>query len=114
MSNIRANSSKCFRACCHYRQRPSFGRFSATFCQFFLACLQQASSKLPQLAKNRLKIWALSVVATRPIWADMFEDASLETRRMIAAYLIQSVKVSRGYELDITLNVAFEQFFNAS
>jgi chromosome segregation ATPase len=46
-------------------------------------------------------------------WADMFEDASPETRRMITAYLIQSVKVSRGYELDITLNVAFEQFFNA-
>jgi len=29
------------------------------------------------------------------------------------AYLIKSVKVSRGYKLDIAFNVAFEQFFSA-
>jgi len=28
-------------------------------------------------------------------------------------YLIKSVKVTRGYNLDIALNVAYEQFFNA-
>jgi len=37
-----------------------------------------------------------------------------EAKKMIAAYLIKSVKVTRGYNLDIALNVAYEQFFNAS
>jgi len=47
-------------------------------------------------------------------WADIFHDCGIETKKMIIAYLVRSVKMSRDYEMDITLNVAFEQFFNAS
>jgi len=43
-------------------------------------------------------------------WAEIFHDCNLATKKMIIAYLIQSVKVSRDYRLDITLNVAYEQF----
>jgi archaellum component FlaC len=46
-------------------------------------------------------------------WAEIFQDSTPETKKMITAYLIKSVKVSRGYKMDITFNVAFEQFFNA-
>ena len=45
---------------------------------------------------------------------EMFQDSNAETKKMIVAYLIESVKVNRGYELDIKLNVAFEQFFNVA
>jgi len=46
-------------------------------------------------------------------WSEIFQDSSPETKKMIVAYLIKSVKVGRGYTLDISFNVAFEQFFNA-
>ena len=44
-------------------------------------------------------------------WSEIFESSTPEAKKMIAAYLINNVKVTRGYNLDITLNVAFEQFF---
>ena len=47
-------------------------------------------------------------------WAEMFQDSNTETQKMIVAYLIESVKVNRGYELDMKFNVAFEQFFNVA
>ena len=37
-----------------------------------------------------------------------------EGEYLITAYLINSINVYRGYELDITFNVAFQQFFNAA
>jgi chromosome segregation ATPase len=46
-------------------------------------------------------------------WAEEFEDASLEQRKMIVCRLVREVKVSRGYELDIVLDVNYEQFLSA-
>ena len=46
-------------------------------------------------------------------WSEIFRHSNTETRKMITAYLISSINVYRGYELDITFNVAFQQFFNA-
>jgi len=46
-------------------------------------------------------------------WAEVFQNSNPEAKKMIVAYLIKSVKVSRGYKLDIAFNVAFEQFFSA-
>jgi len=43
-------------------------------------------------------------------WADMFQGSNNETKKMITAYLIESVKVGRGYEVEIKFNVAYEQF----
>jgi len=43
-------------------------------------------------------------------WADIFMDCEKETKKMIEAYLIESVRVSRNYELEIRFNVAYEQF----
>ena len=45
-------------------------------------------------------------------WAEVFQDSNTEAKKMITAYLIKSIKVSRGYKLDIVFNVAFEQFFS--
>ena len=46
-------------------------------------------------------------------WADIFQDSNKETKKMITAYLIESVKVSRGYEVEIKFHIAYKQFCNA-
>ena len=43
-------------------------------------------------------------------WADEFADATLEQRKMIICQLVREINVSRGYELDIVLDVNYEQF----
>lgn len=44
-------------------------------------------------------------------WADEFENASLEQRKMIICQLIDSIKIGRGYEISIEFNSSYSQFF---
>ena len=44
-------------------------------------------------------------------WADEFDNASPEQKKMIISQLFGSIKLSRGYEVDATLNTMYEQFF---
>ena len=46
-------------------------------------------------------------------WAEEFEDADLAERKMIICQLIQEIKVSRGYGLDVVLDVNYRQFLSA-
>ena len=43
-------------------------------------------------------------------WADLYDKATLEIRKMIACQLITRVEVKRGYELLVYLNPSFAQF----
>lgn len=43
-------------------------------------------------------------------WAEEFEDASLEPRKMIICQLVRAINVSRGYKLDVVLDLNYEQF----
>ena len=43
-------------------------------------------------------------------WADEFESASLETKKMIACRLFKRVEIGRGYTIKITLNMTYKQF----
>ena len=43
-------------------------------------------------------------------WADMYENASIAGKKMILSQFIRAVRVSRDYEIDIELNISFEQF----
>ena len=43
-------------------------------------------------------------------WGEMFQSSSIETKKMIMAYLIDSVGIRRGYEVQIKFSVAYEQF----
>ena len=47
-------------------------------------------------------------------WAEMFDEATLEQRKMIICQLIKEINVSRGYNLDIILDLSYEQFLSAS
>lgn len=44
-------------------------------------------------------------------WADEFDKASLEQRKMIICKLIDEIKVGRGYEISIEFNASYNQFF---
>lgn len=43
-------------------------------------------------------------------WADMYDAASLEAKKMIVNCLIKRVEVYRGYKLHIDFNIDFKQF----
>jgi len=47
-------------------------------------------------------------------WAEIFQDSSTETKKMISAYLIESIKVGRNYDVEVKFNVAYENFCVAS
>ena len=43
-------------------------------------------------------------------WADMYDTASIEAKKMIVNCLIKRVDVFRDYKLHIDFNIDFEQF----
>ena len=43
-------------------------------------------------------------------WADMYDSASMEAKKMIVSCLIRRVEVYRDYRLHIDFNIDFEQF----
>ena len=43
-------------------------------------------------------------------WAEMYEQANLEAKKMIVSYLIKRVEVYRDYKLHIVFNIDLEQF----
>mgnify|MGYP001091844422 CR=1 FL=1 len=46
-------------------------------------------------------------------WADEFQSASRERKKMILCYLIDEVRVKKGYELEIKFNISYRQFITA-
>ncbi len=43
-------------------------------------------------------------------WAEMYDSASMESKKMIVSCLIKRVDVYRDYKLHIDFNIDFEQF----
>lgn len=43
-------------------------------------------------------------------WAELYEDCTLDAKKMIVAQFIKAIYVGRNYELDITFSVSFEDF----
>ena len=43
-------------------------------------------------------------------WADMYDSASMESKKMIVSCLIRRVEVYRDYRLHIDFNIDFEKF----
>ena len=43
-------------------------------------------------------------------WAEMYDSASMESKKMIVSCLIRRVEVYRDYRLHIDFNIDFEQF----
>lgn len=45
-------------------------------------------------------------------WADLYKDASLEEKRMIASYIIRAVTLTRNYGINIEFNISEAQYLN--
>ena len=45
-------------------------------------------------------------------WADIFDQAPLETKQMILASLIERVKVGRGYKINVQFKLSVRQFLD--
>jgi len=45
-------------------------------------------------------------------WADTFDDANPDIKRMIIAQLLERVTVYRGYKIHIDMSITANQFFN--
>ena len=43
-------------------------------------------------------------------WADLYDNTSMEAKKMIFSYLINRIEVSRGYKVKIDFNIDLEQF----
>ena len=43
-------------------------------------------------------------------WAELYDEASFEKKKMIVNCLIKRVEVSRGYNLKVEFNIDFQQF----
>ena len=43
-------------------------------------------------------------------YADLYDSASFEAKKMIAAQFVKAVHVKRDYEIDVEFNVAFDEF----
>jgi hypothetical protein len=43
-------------------------------------------------------------------WANEFDNAALEQKKMIAGQLIRRVELERGYKINIEFNMDYEQF----
>lgn len=45
-------------------------------------------------------------------WADIYKDASLEEQRMIAAYIIKAVTLTRNYGIQVEFNISEAQYLS--
>lgn len=43
-------------------------------------------------------------------WADMFDSASPQEKKMIASYLIKAVTLTRGYGIQVEFNISEAQY----
>ena len=43
-------------------------------------------------------------------WAEMYETASVEEKKIVVSYLIKAVTLSRGYELNVEFQINEAQF----
>ncbi len=43
-------------------------------------------------------------------WTDEFDKASIERKKMIICHMFSSIKISRGYKMEVTFNTTYQQF----
>ena len=46
-------------------------------------------------------------------WADMYEDCSMEAKKMIVAQLFNEVRIGKEYNLEIDLSISYDLFCDA-
>jgi len=65
--------------------------------------ISEASTLADELLKEHQRILS---------WADLYDDAALEEKRMIASYIIKAVTLSKGYDIQVEFNISETQYLN--
>ena len=65
--------------------------------------ISEASARADEILKQHQQILS---------WADIYDTASPEEKRMIAAHIIKSVTLSRGYDIQVDFNISEAQYLN--
>lgn len=74
---------------------------------------EQLTSLMSELDEDNAKIVLLkSELAQIHTWSQIFDESDLDTKKMIANYMIKRITVYEGYKLDIELNMHVQQFLN--
>ena len=63
---------------------------------------------MEELAEQRKAV--LNEIIT---WADIYENSTLERKKMIVAQLIKRVTVGRGYQVSVEFNITFDELQRA-
>ena len=77
--------------------------------------ITQAQEKLSELkAEEAQKKQGIDLIAPNyrqfKSWAEEFDTANLEQKKMIACHLFKRIEVGRGYHISVQLNLSYEQF----
>jgi len=65
--------------------------------------LDEAEEKTKELKADLLQILS---------WSEIFDGSDLETKKMIANYMIKRITVYECYKLDVEMNMNVQQFLN--
>ena len=65
--------------------------------------ISEASALADEILKQRQKILS---------WADIYDAAPPEEKRMIASYIVKAVTLSRGYDIQVEFNISETQYLN--
>ena len=73
-------------------------------------CVSKHSMKITKIPVNSAVEAARDNTSHIISWAEMYDTASMEAKKMIVNCLIKRVDVYRDYKLHIDFNIDFEQF----
>ena len=119
-----AAMASAVRATCSSREIVKCIQGESSFCQDVLAeLIQNTEQNCKELSQTMEDAAAelqdaeeiLSVVTSQYdeliSYAELYDSASIETKKMIVNCLINRVEVGRGYKLNIAFNFHLSQFF---
>ena len=44
------------------------------------------------------------------VWADEFDNSTLEQKKMIVCQLVKEIRIARGYKIEMVFDINYEQF----
>lgn len=71
--------------------------------------IAQCDAELEQKSEvlNKLDFYYSQFIS----WAEEYDTSTMEQKKMIICQLIDSIKVGKGYNIEIEFNVSYKQFF---
>jgi site-specific DNA recombinase len=79
--------------------------------QKILRTSERVAALTQELEDNTFKVEEMQAEFERIIsWSEIYDESSIEVKKMICGYVIKKVTVRRDYDLEIEFNITIEQF----